>query len=208
MAKQLMPRQAITVIEVVVTVVACSSLLLLLLPALVGSREEARANLCRKNLRRMFVAAESREVLRSPLAAALNQPRADSDPTRTWPVLLARELHGKVDAEGPRPSTLTCPSRPLDLDLPPVQQKSHYAAVVVWNKADLRASWTFRDRELEIRADRPDQWASAVPQRVAPPLSVRLEKGPHAGGTFHFTDSQGNVITAAPQVSHRVTLDD
>ena len=205
MTQQRKQRHAITTIEVVVAIVVCCGLLMLLVPALNSSRESARENLCRKNLRRMFVASET-HWMKAPTVKAFGTTKADLD---SWPIAVLRGLNEKPQKDGSRPGTLTCPSRPADYAMPAGHQVSHYAATIFLKRTEpVNARWMFRDRELDLPAYDQDQWATAatieLPYRL-PNRPPELKKGPHAGGSYLYTARDGSVKSVTPQAATQGT---
>ncbi len=190
MTKRRKQRDGLSAVEVIITVVVCSGLLVILLPALVSSRELARENLCRRNLRRMYLAAKENG---SAIARATTAKNTNGDSQkRAWTIVLLSELNIEAKLNEPRPHTLTCPSRPLDNDLPPAEQISHYMATVAIG-SNFNVAWAFRDRELEIPPSRRRPWYDAALELVPELQPPKLKQGPHTDGSYLYTTEDGSI---------------
>lgn len=197
MTKPRQRRPAITAIEVVVTIAVCGGLLTLLLPALASSRESARANLCRRNLRRLDLSAIELELSGAP-------------PT-DWPTRVLREVpsDGNDSYESlhmPRPYQLTCPSRPNEVikkwyygHYVRIYHSQYLAFQANSTNSNRTSEWIFGDRELDIPPEerKNDYWAAGSTVAQDPPWRSP-KKGPHADGSYLRTDGQGGVVVRLP----------
>ena len=148
----------------------------------------------------MHLAANTRHAMHDAVIKAIAPEKSNDTSLKSWAVEVLDELNEKVDVEGPRPNSLTCPSRPPDDDLPPNQQISHYAAIFV-RKSTLSAEWRFRDRALDIPASERDQWSEADSAVVTADYTPPHIVGPHAGGVYLHTADDGSVMAIAPQAA-------
>jgi hypothetical protein len=165
----------------------------LLLPSLAVSRENARANLCRRNLRRLdLTAADYMETQR-------RLPDAQS-----WPIDLLPRLQELVGTEktkfganiftAPIPDVLTCPSQLSQRPAALHPQTSHYVLIVdrdprtPWSST----TWRFRDREMNPPAESAQPWCVGVElTSAAAATQLRTAQGPHARHSFLESDAQG-----------------
>ena len=175
-------------------VVLCASSLLL--PAMPASREAARANLCRRNLRWL------------DLATIDYIERKRELPEVSWPVDLLYRLQDPVDRARhrqdkdifrmSRPMFMTCPSRgDTATSDNPLEQTSHYTLVIDRDpriRRD-RVRWKYRDRPMSLPKKERDawyighelSWAEAEEQ-------LQSSVGPHASGAFLESDAKGNSV--------------
>src|SRR5690606_2225786 len=125
-----------------------------LFPSLSASREQARENLCRRNLRRLDLATAE---------YALHQRRLPD--AVTWPIDLLPSLEENAGTEkskfgqdvfsSPRPGLLTCPSH-RSLEIAAQNAETGHYVLIVDRTARVAAqdlTWRFRDRELRIPDD-------------------------------------------------------
>jgi hypothetical protein len=190
------PTRSVTKMELAVLGAIVLGGLVLLLPALSASRDTARANLCRRNLRWMDLAT------RDYLDAQQRLPNA-----LTWPYdLLARyqdglgsnrRPSGLTAVTTPRPMILTCPARPNVAAQDGTTQPVHYTLVVDRDQPSRshRATWKYRDRPLVI--DEAERKAWYTGHELTPAQSeeqIQSSIGPHAGGAYLESDSLGSSV--------------
>jgi hypothetical protein len=165
----------------------------LLLPALSTSRDSARANLCRRNLRWLDLSARDYVDAHQKLPSAL-----------TWPHDILsyfgpgygneRRPTGVMVVTMPRPIFYTCPARSDIGDRAGEIQPIHYALIVDRNQNvhSNRMTWKFRDRALVVDDGAPQHWYVGYemsPEAAEEQLHSRL--GPHADGAYHESDGRG-----------------
>ena len=184
----------ITKIEVIVLAIIFAAVFSLLLPAMVVSRDAAREDLCRRNLRWLDQAAQEYIESHRELPGEV-----------TWTADLLPYLMGQVGQDKhrvgfeifkmPRPMYLTCPSRPDITPVDGVPQAAHYTMVIDPHKhaRPVDRTWRFRDRPLERSEDDHNAWfmGSHTPLAEAE-QELRSLPGPHRNGAYLESDSQGN----------------
>jgi hypothetical protein len=197
------PNYRISKLEVGVLAVIVAAGLVLLLPALPASREAARANLCRGNLRQLdLFTRDYIEHQRALLPHLRNVPQHF-----TWASEFTLHMLSKPGRRSqdrvidvftmPRPVKLTCPSQPDLLPTPGVPQAAHYTLVIDWaeNRRWDQTRWKYRDTPLVVGQqtrkawymDNEISWSEAEEQ-------LRRSRGPHANGAFLESDSQGSNV--------------
>lgn len=196
MSSSTQPRTAnrISAFELAFLIAIIGVTLSLLLPSLANSRENARANLCRRNLRRLDLATAD---------FVLHQRRLPD--SVTWPVDLLPNLEENAGSDKskfgqdvfsvPRPGLLTCPSHMNLSNGAETLETSHYVLIVDRNKRPLAADlvWSFRDREVRPPADKLQPWCVGV--ELTPAEAVQqlgTAAGPHADSSFNESDAHGN----------------
>jgi len=192
-------RKRVTMVEVVVLLLVIGCGASLLLPMLPASREAARANLCRYNLRQLDLATiEYIQNLR-------RLPDAATWPTELLPELVEKQTTSRLKLgmdifTMPRPRLLTCPSHPNATERDPKKQTGEYVLVVDRNQPVPlnQMKWQYRDRVSEPPADKTQPWYLGVeitPEVAASELATPA--GPH-GGRFLESDGKGKVDFAVP----------
>ncbi len=186
------PASKVSFLEIIFLLVIAGGGLSLLLPALASSRETARSNVCRLNLRRLDSACEDYVMSQRKL------------PSVAWPVELLPRLNSlagnhqlKMSGEmltGDRPVVLTCPSHLYIRDEPSRFHSPHYVLIAdrTQRKPANQLSWRFRDRSI----DDPDQpnthWFVGL--QLTPEGAERQrvsQRGPHAGDRFNESYDRG-----------------
>jgi hypothetical protein len=190
------PSNPVTKIELAVIGLVLIGSCALLLPALAASRDTARANICRRNLRSLDLTMHDFIAGQGQLPSALTWPY---ELLRYYESPTGRALPPKLnDAVQPRPVFYTCPAR-SDIganagDIQPM----HYALVVDRNERvhANRAEWKFRDRPLVIEKKDPrDHWFSG--HELSPAEAeeqLKSHVGPHPGGSYLESDSRGSSV--------------
>lgn len=184
----------VTKIEVVVLVIIFAAVFSLLLPAMVVSRDVAREDLCRRNLRWLDQAAQEYIEGHRELPNEV-----------TWTADLLPYLMGKAGEDKHRvgfeifkvrrPMYLTCPSRPDIARVDGIPQTAHYTMVIDPDKHErsVDRNWRFQDRPLQLSEEDNNQWYMGSHRSFAEAeQELRSLPGPHRNGAYLESDSQGN----------------
>lgn len=189
-------RHGISLIEVACLLLIIGGCLAILLPGLDVSREEARMNVCSRNVRRFDLAT-------AQYLAARNVHRLTS--AGSWPTTLRPYLEqligvphkalGQEILTAPRPVYLTCPSHmyqpPLTVDNVEV---CHYVLVSSDAKPGKPGAgqWYFQDQMLNAPPNEVSPWylSSEITPAVAE-QRISQRQGPHLYGSFVRSNSKG-----------------
>lgn len=174
--------------------------LTVLLPMLPASRERARANLCRYNLRQLDLAT------RQHILNFRRLPDAITWPTELLPELLESTTPERLKLglrvfEMSRPRLLTCPSHPNATERDPNKQTSLYVLVIDrnQNRPIDEMKWNYRDRVAEPPADEVKPWYLGVELSLEDADDqMRTPSGPHDQGRFLQSKGDGTVDFAKP----------
>jgi hypothetical protein len=194
------PIRKVSRTELIVLVVLIVGALCILLPALPASRETARANLCRRNLRGLHQLTQEfvKSQHRLPDAA-------------TWPVdLLPRLQYQSGDRRHVdvftmrRPSYLTCPARVTATPVHGQTEPSNYEFIVDRDLVHRSqpSVWSYRDLPADLPESAQQPWYIGKELTFAAAEEQRQQSiGPHTGGTFLGIDDQGHTSVIKPSKS-------
>ncbi|MCA9151664.1 MAG: DUF1559 domain-containing protein [Planctomycetales bacterium] len=187
--------------EVVILLVICGGGIGLLLPALASSRENARSNICRRNLRRLDLATIQYAEIYQRLPDAVTWPdelltylRTQSDGDR----LPSKEAAVNFTFQFPRPPVFTCPSQLTHQQSKLADNAAHYELIVDRSKQKSwqETNWKFRDRELAPPPQQGNDWWRVGVELTGDAAAQQLgaAMGPHVDYSFNESNSHGETF--------------